>query len=304
MSTYIDLDSIQRDREAFPNPCRYTLTVNQVDTWVRSTREVRALPQNANERPLDFVSSLNIVSAVIPYPRIELYANRSIVVDSITANTFTSLADHGLASGDIVMTSSPGFTTKAGLSRNVEYHVIVASPTTFQVELAPGSGVITLPVATGLNMSLAVIDDPTAIDSDYLYVKDSLNDAIAITMVPRIYLDIHCMKYNDTRCLKTIGGILADAKFVLIPDRTQHDDTGTPTWIHLKSMGEQVVRFKRDDPLSIDFVTRSGKTIDVFTEPDLTIPTNPLKQTMITINVTPYLRDALYSNHAIEPIPQ
>src|SRR5258706_3945982 len=109
MATFIDLDSIWRDRQAYSNPCDYQLTPEQVATWTKSVREVRALPQNANERPLDFVSAINLLGTTLPYPRIELFASRLITIDSITnSDTLTTLDPHNLAVGDIVMTSSPG----------------------------------------------------------------------------------------------------------------------------------------------------------------------------------------------------
>lgn len=302
MSTFIDLDSVWRDRQAYPNPCDYELTPEQVDTWVRSVREVRALPQNANERPLDFVTSINVIGLTLPFPRIELYAPRLIIVDSILANVMTTLEDHGLTSGDIVMTSSPGYGISSGIQRNVEYHVIVLSVTTFSVELTPGGGAVNLVPGTGIGLALAVIDDPSAPGSNYAAVTTAWSAALQLLDFPRIYLDFHSHRYNDARFLKTIKGVLADAKFVLTIDRTQFDDTLAPKWIHYKTHGEQVMRFKRDDPVIMRLMTRDGTTIPFFNEPDLNIPTNPDKQTMLTVNCTPYLRDAVFSNHATEPI--
>lgn len=303
MSTYIDLDSIWRDRQAYPNPCDYELTPEQVNTWVRGPREVRAIPQNANERPLDFVSSINVLGSTLPYPRIEIYAPKLIEVDSVgVGGIMTTIDPHGLVTGDIVMTSASGYSSKAGIQRNIEYHVLNVTPTTFQVELVPGSGALSLVASTGLGLIMGVINDPTIPNSNYDSIMASLNAATRILDFPRIYLDFHSRRYNDTRFIKTIGGILADAKFVLVLDKIQYDDVGRPIWLHFKSCGEQVMRFKRDDPMIVRFMSRDGTTISFFTESDLSIVTNPDKQTMITINVTPYLRDAVFTNHAVEPI--
>ena len=304
MATFIDLDSFWRDRQSYPNPCDYQLTPEQIATWTKSVREVRALPQNANERPLDFVSAINLLGVTFPFPRIELFANRLIVVDSITnSDTFNTLSSHGLAVGDIVMTSSPGYAFSNGVGRNIEYHMVnIISPTAFQVSLLPGGAVQSFINGTGLELTLAVIGDPADPTSDYVSVTTANNDAIQLLTFPRIYADIHSIRYNDPRCLRTIGGILADAKWVLCIDKIQYDDNLQPRWIHYRSHGEQVMRFKRDDPLFIRFMTRDGTTIPFFTEPDLTIPTNPDKQTLLTIDNTPYLRDAIFANHMVEPI--
>jgi hypothetical protein len=304
MSTYIDLDSFWRNRSAFPNPCEYSLTPEQVATWTKSVREVRALPQNANERPLDFVSALNLLGATLPYPRVELFANKFIDVDSITGgNTFNTLVPHGLVVGDIVITSSPGFTISNGVGREIEYHVVnIPTPTSFQVSLTPGGPVQSFTNGTGLELVLAVLGDPTDPTSDYATVTAETAAAKQLVTFPRIYIDVHSHRYNDPRCIRTIGGILADAKFVLVLDKVQYSDDLQPLWLHYRSHGEQVMRFKRDDILFIRFMTRDDTTIPFFVEPDLTIPTNPFKQTLITINNTPYLRDAVFSNHQIDPI--
>lgn len=302
MSTYIDLDSVWRDRQAYPNPCDYQLVPSQVDTWVKSVREVRALPQNANERPLDFVTSIHIIGATLPYPRIELYAPRLIIIDSITSGVLTTIIPHGLTTGDIVMTSSPGYASSSGIQRNVEYHVIVLTPTTFQIELSPGSGALPLINGTGIDLEMAVIDDPLIPNSNYTSVITAWVSGLKLIDFPRIYLDFHSHRYNDARFLKTIDGVLGDAKFVLITDRVQFDDNLKPVWVHYKSSGEQVMRFKKDDPMVVRFMSRDGTTLPFFSEPDLNILTNPNKQTMITVMCTPYLRDAVYANHVVDPI--
>lgn len=304
MSTYIDLDSVWRSRSAFPNPCEYSLTPEQVATWTKAVREVRALPQNATERPLDFVSAINLLGVTLPYPRVELFAHRFIEVDSITGgNTFNTLEPHGLAVNDIVITSSPGFIISNGVGREIEYHVVnIPTPTSFQVSLTPGGLVQTFTNGTGLEMTLAVLGDPATPTSDYASVSLQTASAKQILTFPRIYIDIHSHRYNDPRCIRTIGGILADAKFVLVLDRIQYSDDLQPVWLHYRSHGEQVMRFKRDDPITIRIMTRDDTTIPFFIEPDLSIPVNPFKQSLITVNNTPYLRDAVYANHMVEPI--
>ncbi len=67
MSSFIDLDSFWRDREAFPNPFKYNLQPSQVETWFKFARSVRAHPQNANVQPLEFATSVNIRHLTLPF---------------------------------------------------------------------------------------------------------------------------------------------------------------------------------------------------------------------------------------------
>lgn len=295
MSTYVDLDSIWRDRAMYTNPCSYQLTPKQVDVWTAGSREVVPLPQNPNGRPLDFVNALQIIAVTLPYPRVELFAPETITLLSVTSNTFT--ADSPAALNDVIMTSSPGFAITVGLQRNVEYHVINPAGNTFQLALTQGGAAVTFKDATGINLEVA--DITTA---EYPTVIAATEAAQQLVTFPRIYLDFHCISYKDVRFLNTAGGVLADAKFVLGIDKVQFDDNATPIWIHYKSHGEQVMRYKRNDPVIVKIMTRDGTVIPFFIEDDMTLVTNPNKQTMITINITPYLRDATYTNHSVDPI--
>lgn len=67
MATFVDLDSIFRDRESYPNPNNYQLSPKQVDTWFKRARTVRAYPQNPNTQPLEFATTVNIKYLTIPY---------------------------------------------------------------------------------------------------------------------------------------------------------------------------------------------------------------------------------------------
>jgi hypothetical protein len=295
MSTYVDLDSVWRDRSCYTDPCNYQLTPNQVSTWNRSTREVVPLPQNPNNRPLDFVNSVHVIGASLPYPRIELYAKNFVTVESITSNTLSTTQT--VANDQILMTSSPGYANTIGILRNVEYHVVNAAPGTFQLSLTEGGAAISLTDSTGTNIVFAQINP-----SDYVDIIALLQNAVQLVSYPRVYLDFYSLQYKSIRLLNTNNGVLPDAKFVLGIDRIQYDDKLTPIWIHYKSHGEQVYRYKRDDPVIIRFMSRDGSTIPFFDEPDLTVPTNPIKQSLVTLNVTPYVRDASFVNQNVDPL--
>lgn len=296
MATFVDLDSVWRDRDSCPNPCSYELSPGQIDTWTQSSRTVRPLPQNQNTRPLDFVSAITCIAATLPYPRIELFTENSVTVLSISGNVLTGSIP--LTNNDILMISTGGYLQTYGFKREVEYHVINVAGNNFQLSLTQGGAAITtFTDGTGINATFAII--PLA---DYATIMVNYTSALQLLTFPRIYLDYHCKKYNDVRLLNTIKGVLPDAKFVLGIDKIQYDDNVTPLWIHYKSHGEQVMRYKRDDPVIVRFMTRDGTVIPFFTESDLNIPTNPMKQTLITLSVTPYIRDADYDNHMVNPI--
>lgn len=67
MSSIIDLDSFYRDRDDNPNPCDYVINAKMTDTWFSSAREVRAMPSNALQRPLEFVSTVRLETLILPW---------------------------------------------------------------------------------------------------------------------------------------------------------------------------------------------------------------------------------------------
>lgn len=67
MATYFDLDSIWRDREEWPNPANFVLSVEKTRQWFSFPRTVNAYPKNPSTQPLGFVISMNIHSLTLPY---------------------------------------------------------------------------------------------------------------------------------------------------------------------------------------------------------------------------------------------
>ena len=310
MSTYYDLDSQWRDRSAYPNPCDYQITSEQVNTWPIQPRDVRAIPQNANERPLNFMTTVDVKTATLPVPRIELYAPNLITINKASGGpgwTVETLPDPDvvLADGDMLMTSSPGWATSNGIVRNTPYYIsgLAGTPATgytFTLHLVYAPLSPAIQVAAGTFLQLIMGHTPAA---DAAIVMLTLETAQSLINFPRIYLDIHSRRYHDNRYLKTIGGVLSDARYVLIQDRIQFDDNLQPLWIHYRGTGEQTMRFESNGPLVIRFMTRDGTTIPFFNEPIANGEvTNPYKQSMITINTTPFVRDASYTHHGVEPI--
>jgi len=116
---------------------------------------------------------------------------------------------------------------------------------------------------------------------------------------PVLFVDIHAEKYNDNHLVSSLNGTLRDATFICQFASVQNDSGGVPTWIHYKCGMEQVMRYKRDDPVFIRIFSRGGGTLP---QQDTVSPvaSDPLLQTLIHFEVTPYTRDASYS-HLVEP---
>jgi len=67
MATFVDLDSMWRDRETYPNPNDYALSPADVETWPTKARTVRAFAQNPGISPLEFATTINIKYLTLPY---------------------------------------------------------------------------------------------------------------------------------------------------------------------------------------------------------------------------------------------
>ena len=112
-----------------------------------------------------------------------------------------------------------------------------------------------------------------------------------------LYLDIHSPTYNDQYLINTIGGANRDARFLLGRDKVIFDDTGSPVWILWTSPMEQVLRFKRDDPLVFRLFTPDGVTLSLVD--DGPVPKESV-QIVALLGITPYSRDGDYDNHLLQ----
>jgi hypothetical protein len=290
MSSFIDLDSIWRDGDIYPNICDYVVIAKQTKSWSSSARDVSPLPANPNLRPLDFVSAIRVVSFQLPYPRIELFANKIVTVDSIVSNTLNSVAN-GLANGDILMTSTN--MPSVGIQANVQYHVINAAADSFQLSLTSGGAAVTFTNGTGLDLPLSVVTTP---------VYTAFSNSLTLLSLPRLYLDFHCSQYKDSRNVDSMSPAIAgDAKFVLVQDKIIFDGN-VPTWISYRSDMEQVMRYAYRSEYIFKVMTRDGTVLPFFVESDRTIPKDPQMQSLATFCITPYIRDNDYSNHEVQPV--
>lgn len=298
MATFYELDSYRRDRSTWPNPLSYTVTADQVSSWTAHSRSIRSLGPSAKGAEClkkmgeDVFRTVNVNLVTLPYPRIELFAPESIDVTSAAANTFSSPDTSSVANGDLVITSANFL--GSGLSPGVTYYVINRTVTTFQLSLTPAGVPITVPDQV-ITYSLPVVPIVQAPQ-----VLADLGRAKQLLSFPRIYLDIHSVRYDDTRAVRTIGGILTSAKFVLMVDRIQNDSNGSPTWIHYRSSNEQTLRFRLEDPIVVAFYSRSDMIMDFFSETDMSVNADPFRQSLITIEVTPYSRDNSFRGEPLD----
>lgn len=67
MATYVDLDSIWRERESYPNENDYQLLPAQVKTWFKQNRTVTATSRSPALRPLEFSVTIQILFLTLPY---------------------------------------------------------------------------------------------------------------------------------------------------------------------------------------------------------------------------------------------
>jgi hypothetical protein len=122
-----------------------------------------------------------------------------------------------------------------------------------------------------------------------------------LAALPRIYIEFRSETYKDIRLINTIGGIHADTHFVCSPKRIQTDSNDIPIWIHYECHMEQTMRFERGRPVRIQFTSRNGNVLPQQDTSPL-MEADPNKQTLITFEITPYIRDGTYDNHMVETV--
>lgn len=292
MSEYLTIDSIYRDRVSYPNPCDWQLTESQVANWFKYAREVRALPQSANKRPLEFVTSTIVHSLTLPYPRVSLYATESILVTSIDVTGTIFTADSPLPSWFIVGASIQSGTNSNGITTYKTYFVnSILTPTTFTLDVVdPPVGPVVF--SPGSNLNIPFYNYTASVEAE-------LTDALQLLTYPRIYLNYYQF-HDDNQLVFSIDSIHREVKFVFTHDRHQYDNQGNPIWIHYRCLFDQVMRINRDHPPVFRITNRSDNILPFFIDTDDSVPANPDKQMLIDISLTPYIRDAVYTNSTIE----
>ena len=156
--------------------------------------------------------------------------------------------------------------------------------------------------AVGQNPQTMSLDFVSAIEVKQVITPYKIPDPppptpTSTTPYSYLYLDIHSPTYNDQYLISTISGFNRDARFLLIRDKIIFNSVGLPVWILWNSPMEQVLRFKRNDPLVFRLFTPDGITlplVDNKPAPDEAV------QIMALLGVTPYSRDGNYDNHLLQ----
>lgn len=89
MSTFLHLDSKFRDREIYPNENEYEVTPEQSRCWFSAARTVRAYPANTLSQPLEFATSVKLLTLTLPYT-VEL-ASIPLVYVRFSSTDYTNL---------------------------------------------------------------------------------------------------------------------------------------------------------------------------------------------------------------------
>ena len=195
------------------------------------------------------------------------------------------------------------FVLESQLRNKAEY----PNPAEFEVEPAQTRGWFREPRrvrALSQNPQTMSLDFVSAIEVKHVVTPYHITDPPGnppvvppVDPIPYLYLDLHSRSYNDQYLINTIGGSNRDARFLLIRDKIFYDDVGRPVWVLWTSAMEQVLRFKRDDPLFFRLYTADGKTLPIV---DSEGTPDPKKQIMTLFGVTPYSRDGDYDNHLLD----
>lgn len=68
MSTFVDLDSVYRDRtDPLQNENNYIITPSQIETWRRAPRTVTTFPRNPNTQNSSSIQTVELLHLTMPY---------------------------------------------------------------------------------------------------------------------------------------------------------------------------------------------------------------------------------------------
>lgn len=67
MSSFIHVDSLYRDREAYPNPADFKVSSRQLGGGIREPRQVNPLAHPVGNRPREFAVTLRAHHLILPY---------------------------------------------------------------------------------------------------------------------------------------------------------------------------------------------------------------------------------------------
>jgi hypothetical protein len=293
MPNVLDLDSVFRDRVQHPSPCDYVIQPSQIKEWIKTTRGTGYKVDQT------VLHTMKVDSLTLPYPRVELFADTIVNVDSaVNATSLLLSAGHTLAVNDIVECLD----SVAPFVRGKQYQVItVAIPgTNFQLGEI---GTATTAIITPTNRTFSGVHNQLRFALVTSAVSTALSNALAVLKLPKIYLDVDhengTIKNQDT--MASIDAYHRNDKFVMTLDTTQYDENGQGVWLHYATLLPQIIRFKMGDPVRVRICDRRGVPISVFDDSSTsaTYP-DPFKQTLISLSMIPFIQDNNYVDAKIE----
>ena len=147
------------------------------------------------------------------------------------------------------------------------------------------------------NPNLQPLEFATTVNIKYMTIPYSET----VAEFPRLYVNFRSKNYKDIHLINAIEGRQMDAKFICMFDKVQYDRNNNPVWLHYRCNMEQTMRFDRGEPVVFQITTRNGTVLPQLDNPP-DQAADPSKQTLITFEVTPYIRDGDYDNHLVQPL--
>lgn len=284
MSSFIDVDSIYRNRIEFPNPCDFKIVTNEMASWVKSTRTSSYTPDNS------MLHCLQLERFQMPYPRAEVFTTNIVTPASVdAAGLFTTATAHGLNVNDIIELIDDINVTS--MKRGTQYKVLTTPlATTFTIGLdAPVPATITAITAQifGNNTCRFALITP-AIQALVAAAKNVMKQ-------PALYINIECDSgmYRDTNTLCSMHGVNRNQKFVAVLDYVTYDAQGQGVWCVYKCNMQQTMRFKIGEELKVTVTDRYGDVITCFTDTKIDERPNEYVQTLFTFTIESLIRNNL-----------
>lgn len=294
MSITYYIDSAERDRQRYPDPLNWVLDSSQVASWSNSPKEIKSVPSSHKRNPVDFASTVQILRVDIPYPKPELYGETKIATSIDAANNLIFPDPHGYVVGDRLWTSSSNG-GPYGVPSDMPLYVVGTTAATIQISTYSGGVAIPLTPVTAFALGFV------------LYTPDvqvQYEEAKIVLITPVLFLILRNIDTKDNRNIRCINGRHSEPTHILFRGGVTQGADGAPAFLEWYSKAEQTLRWKLNSPFEIGIETRDGNRLEVFRETKedqkkIFDPTQ--RQMLLSFIVTPFIRDATYSNHFLEP---
>lgn len=294
MSITYSLDSAERDRTLQKDPLNYTLVAKQVAGWSKSPKDIKAVHSDSKKNPVDYASTVNLTGVYIPYPKPELFGEL-VYATSIDggSNLIFANGTGTIGNGTVIWTSS-SVGAPYGVPVDIPLYVINFVGNQFQISTSLGGPPIGLTAATSIDLRFVIYDAAT---------QAAFEQSKIVLATPILYLILRCEFYKDNNNVRSINNGHSEVTHILQRGGTTPDDYGSPGFLEWHCRAEQTERWGLDQAIKIGFQTRNGTDVTFFseTEESLQKPLDPYRQSILTFIVTPFIRDATYANHFLEP---